>query len=150
MPHISYLKNAIQNRKETIRTAVNRLNKLKREGGLEFEAIAFTGLSGSLIAPAIADILGVGLIAVRKADDESTHSDYGVETASENVDYIIVDDVVGSGRTVKHIQAAIERSMPDSICQGIYLYAQREEQYAERDKIEELCPVLNAVDSNVP
>lgn len=64
--HSTYLQPAMVNRRETIDKIVKRLQYFRRKKGLKFDAIAFTGLSGALIGPSVADRLGVGIVAVRK------------------------------------------------------------------------------------
>lgn len=64
-----------------------------------FEAIAFRGLSGSLVAPIIAFHLKKSMIAVRK---EPSHSGYKAE-GSDCTGYLIVDDFASSGTTIWEI-----------------------------------------------
>lgn len=115
-PHTSYLAECFKDRATTIKRAVKRLKYLRR-GGLQFDAIAFAGMSGCLMAPAIADKLGVGIMAIRKRG-ERTHADFTVEATPKCVTYIIVDDLVYSGQTVERIQDALG---PEH-CKGIYVY----------------------------
>jgi len=67
----------------------------------DFDAIAFRGLSGALIAPIIAMQMGKSLLAVRK--DEKTHSIHKVEGDISARRYIIVDDFIATGSTVRAI-----------------------------------------------
>jgi orotate phosphoribosyltransferase len=84
-----------------------------------FDAIAFRGMSGALAAAPLALKLNKHLICVRKG--ESTHADYDVEGAL-GCRYIIVDDCISSGATVRTIQDKIHQSDPLSNCVAIYLY----------------------------
>ena len=145
-PHASYLTNALQDRKKHIRLAVNRINKLRRDG-LDFDAIAFMGLSGSLVGAAIADRLEVGIMAVRK-EAEVRHSSWASERTPDCITYIIVDDVVDSGKTVNNIMGELCKEA----CQGIYLYADIGEQVTGMERIQSLLgiPCLNKLDTNVP
>lgn len=84
-----------------IETAVNELSP----HAWQFRAVAFRGMSGALIAPEIARRLGKSLTMVRK-NKKDCHSSYLVEGAL-GCDYIIVDDCIASGNTVREIQRDI-------------------------------------------
>lgn len=89
----------------------------------EAEAIAFTGLSGALIAPELATRLGLRLLAVRK--EETKHSDNMVEVARgipESVKYVVVDDLIDSGTTICRMHNAIQKSWPEAELLGAWLY----------------------------
>lgn len=66
-----------------------------------FEAIAFRGVSGALVAPAVAAKLGKSLIVVRKA--EARHSPYEVEGEDSIRSYLIIDDQIAGGGTIREI-----------------------------------------------
>jgi hypothetical protein len=79
--------------------------------GLDFDAIAFSGMSGALIAPVLALALNKTLIMVRKFGDDShsveqrngalVEGDFGAHR------YVIVDDLISSGRTARYIRDQI-------------------------------------------
>lgn len=77
---------------------------------VSFDAIAFTGVSGALLAPPIARECGAGLILVRKAQDNS-HAGIALEGALDAETYIIVDDFVSSGDTVRNIIESITKNI---------------------------------------
>jgi adenine/guanine phosphoribosyltransferase-like PRPP-binding protein len=83
-----------------------------------FEAIAFSGNSGALLAAPLALALDKGLILVRKPDTEC-HSDYKVEGLKEASTYIIVDDFVASGSTVEFIRRRVEEWSPSIKLTGV-------------------------------
>jgi len=88
----------------------------------EFDAIAFRGNSGAMVAPALAMELNKYLVMVRKPNDGS-HSDARVEgVIGCNYRYLIVDDTVSSGVTVVTIQKEILRVSPAAECVGILTY----------------------------
>jgi adenine/guanine phosphoribosyltransferase-like PRPP-binding protein len=93
-----------------------------RASGAEFDAIACTGLSGLLIAPEVARILGKTLIVVRKSDDVHNHSFSDVEypAKGERGTYIFLDDTVASGNTVAYVTRKLRAE-----CVGLYLYRSR-------------------------
>lgn len=113
-------------RKALVAYCVERINdKAQRDTTVgRALAIAFTGLSGSIIAGPLATALEWHLYAVRKAG-ESRHSSQEVEgpDVCNSVGYIIVDDFVGSGRTVQRIAEQIfTHSAGRAKCVAIYCW----------------------------
>lgn len=101
----------------------------------EFDAIAFRGMSGAMIAPPVAALMGKTLILVRKPG-ESTHSSDTVEGDVRYIKrYVILDDFVATGNTAREIQRAIQQYNPKAVCLGVLeaheLFAAQ--QLAERD-----------------
>lgn len=93
-----------------------------------FQAIAFTGISGTLVAPFIAHTLKKTLILIRKEDGH--HSCYGVEGDMGALNYIILDDFIDSGKTIKKIINDINGRgsyLPkhEMRCVGIALYDEK-------------------------
>lgn len=86
--------------------AVKVLNGFGPFAKLEFDAIAFSGQSGSLIAPIVAMLMGKSLIMVRKSGVRS-HSSYKVEGDINAKSYIIIDDLTSSGKTIEFIQTSM-------------------------------------------
>lgn len=96
--------------------------------GLPFEAVAFRGLSGSLVAPVVAFRLGKNLIGVRKCRT-SSHADRAVE-GFIGQDYIIVDDFIETGDTcrqiIKEVDAeSLDRGIEAGKCVGVFLYREQ-------------------------
>jgi adenine/guanine phosphoribosyltransferase-like PRPP-binding protein len=73
---------------------------VKALSALDFDAIAFTGTSGGLLAPAIAYEMNKGLIVVKKG---KSHSSLRVEGCVRAATYVIVDDFISTGNTVRRI-----------------------------------------------
>jgi len=115
-----YLMNAIKQDKR--KAVIERTEAAIRDSNVEYDAIAFMGLSGALIAPGVADRLGKPLIAVRK--EKSVHSPTQVEGYASGRRYIIVDDCVASGTTVRNIFEALQKagSFAHYEPAGIFLY----------------------------
>lgn len=86
----------------------------------EFDAIAFRGLSGALFAPTVALALNKTLLAVRKG--EQNHSCRMVEGDYAALRYVMLDDMVSSGDTVRAMHKEIEREMPWAKCIGLLQY----------------------------
>lgn len=121
----SYLAETLSpaSRRDTVRRVVRAIKKSK----IEFDAIAFRGMSGALIAPLVADKLDKSVILVRKKED-NTHSSYKIETDNEKITrYIIVDDLISSGATMREIrkQIALEGAcFRKTDCVGVFLYSE--------------------------
>jgi hypothetical protein len=105
-----------KNRNKIIIKAVCDLRKIKDS----FDSIVCCGISGLMVAPQIAELLDKHIIVVRKRD-EKCYSDFPMEGVAP-YRYIILDDLVCSGSTIKHIQHTIYEDCPKAICAGIYLY----------------------------
>ena len=128
MPHqivASYLENGCDHAsvKELVKKAVKKLKKL------DFDSIAFRGVSGALIAPIVAYKLKKPVTCIRKPT-ESSHGWTKLEGAIGVERYIIIDDFICTGETVNEIHyalltdARIERSIPwpKPKCIAIYLW----------------------------
>jgi hypothetical protein len=92
----------------------------------KIDAIAFRGMSGALVAPAVASLLGRQLIMVRKPE-LSTHSTRRVEGDVTARYYVVVDDFVYSGETLGTIISDIaewqrSKDQNPATCVGIIPY----------------------------
>lgn len=104
--------------KNLIARVAQEIKAFRKEN--RFDAIAFRGSSGAAAAFPLSLRLGIPIIYVRK-DNESGHGQK-VEGPNKAVKtFIIVDDLIASGRTVK----AILDALPDATCLGIFLYKDR-------------------------
>jgi len=117
--HTSYLEPLI--RRNNLQTTLDNCRKALALH--VFDAIAFRGLSGSLIAAPLALAMGKELLAVRKECEfggkDSTHSCHHVEGFKASKRYIIVDDLICSGNTANKIVAAIKEFAPQAVCVGL-------------------------------
>jgi len=91
-----------------------------------FDSIVCCGTSGLLVAPQIAEILDKHIVVVRK--DQKCYSDFVVEGVAPNR-YIIVDDFICMGDTIRHIMDSISEDSPSSRCYGVYCYMGEECNY---------------------
>lgn len=115
----SYLHHALEPAK--VRPFIAAAVKLLR--GKSFEAIAFRGMSGAVVAPLLAYSMNKSLIMVRKPEDKySSHATLPVEGDINAANYIIVDDCVATGRTIRTILAEVEIFAPEAQCIGVLLY----------------------------
>lgn len=99
-----------KNCKRLVRLAVKVLKRY------EFDTIAFRGLSGALIAPIIAMRMNKHLVAIRKG--ESCHSSHQLEGNVATERYVIVDDFISSGETVRKIVQEIYSRNHNAVCVG--------------------------------
>lgn len=90
---------------------------------LPYDALVCCGASGLMVVPQIAELLNKNVIFVRKNEDR--YSDFVVEGCSTRY-YIIVDDLICSGNTARHMIKSIYAETPISQCLGIYSYMSEE------------------------
>lgn len=83
----------------------------------EFDTLAFRGMSGAFIGPALAAKLKKEMILVRKND--GSHSPYVTEGYKAASRYIIVDDFIDSGETKRRIIEAVQQFAPDANFVGL-------------------------------
>jgi adenine/guanine phosphoribosyltransferase-like PRPP-binding protein len=113
------------------------VNELQHE---TFDAIVCTGVSGLLVAPAVAEALGKYLIVVRK-EGEQCHSYNMVEAPDDmqcacvGVKWVFLDDLIDGGDTFHHVFAQMDRYSPFSECAGLYMYRQVARGHAQLKEI---------------
>ena len=90
------------------------------ENGVYFDSIACCGISGLLVAPIVAEKIKKNLIIVRKKND-TRYSPFQYEGVVPKR-YIIIDDLICSGKTVNHIIETIQEDCPNAKCVGIYCF----------------------------
>lgn len=126
--HVDYLEKLI--RIEEVKKTIRRSKALLKR--YDFDTIAFRGMSGALIAPHLALALNKHLILVRK-NITDTHSEHTVEGNKGSLRYVIVDDLIATGNTVRTILDAVHVFAPKAICIGVL--------ESIRDKRKELTPI---------
>jgi hypothetical protein len=92
----------------------------------KFDGIAFVGMSGAMVGPAVGVVLQKPFLMVRKKDN--SHSSYTVEGDYNIQRYIIVDDRVCSGNTLRYAMNKIHTAYEDMFKDapefvGLALYA---------------------------
>jgi orotate phosphoribosyltransferase len=111
-----------------------------------FDSIACCGVSGLMVVPQIAELLQKHIIVVRKG--EKCYSEFRTEGVAP-FRYIILDDLICSGDTVKRIKKTLKEEYARSICQGVYCYLPYESAYRPDENGSKLCqrdlgmPLLN-------
>lgn len=87
-----------------------------------YDAIAFCGMSGALIAPAVAVRLNKEMIMVRKSRKDAdglSHSLHIIEGDVAARNYIIVDDFIDTGKTRDYIKRTLAAKCPGINCLGV-------------------------------
>lgn len=116
-----------------LRDCVGQAVTMLRAANIQFDAVAFRGISGAILGPQIALALGKSMILVRKPNDGShaqqQFSYFGgvadriltplVEGDINARTYIIVDDFQSSGVTAKAIRKEIAKVIPSARCLGV-------------------------------
>jgi orotate phosphoribosyltransferase len=117
-----YLRDALDVNK--IPTTVDNIIAVINDNELEFDAIAFRGMSGAMIAPMVAVKLKKNLIMVRKEEPhQGHHSRFKVEGGIRDSErYVVVDDLVSSGATVAQIRRDIARINSETKFVGVVTY----------------------------
>jgi adenine/guanine phosphoribosyltransferase-like PRPP-binding protein len=104
-------------------TAVRIADAIRAHVPASTSYIAVSGMSGAVVGAVVSTLLNMSLIIIRK-NGEQRHSEYvrqGPHDAAHKT-YIIIDDLIDSGKTVDYILNINEEHM----CAGIFLYHERE------------------------
>ena len=107
-----YSRRAFSKTKEIV-GAFGELNKL-----IKFEAVAATGTSGLAISPILSHVFDKKLTIIQKKSTRR-HSNQLVD-GWVDLDYVIVDDFIGTGKTIKRIQDGL--AIYNGKLNGIFLY----------------------------
>lgn len=116
-----------------LRKCVRNLVKLLKPHVDKFDTIVFRGTSGALVGPAVALALDKPMLFIRKPSSDSHYS--GIcegNVVTEN--YVIIDDFISSGNTLRAIKGAIadyrnghnsiesNSHLPPAKCYGVACY----------------------------
>lgn len=121
---------------EVIRKVRMKLRNIK------YDTIAFRGISGAAVAFPLAAATGKNLICVRKVN--ASHCHLNVEGCFVGKRYIIVDDFIISGDTLKEIKSSIEEefkknSSTNPECVAVLFYKEHNP-YAAPKKVKKIYP----------
>lgn len=111
-----------------------------------FDSIACCGVSGLMVVPQIAELLNKHILIVRK--NEKRYSEFRTEGVAP-FRYVVIDDLICSGTTIKNITNNIKEEYPRAKCIGVYCYLPKECGYAANKEGSKLCendlgmPLLN-------
>lgn len=115
--HAGWLMEAIpkDSREYAVKQAIKVLKKL------EFDTIAFRGISGALIAPIVAYEMNKEIGLIRKPK-ENSHSNYEYEGFTEAKRFIALDDFVCTGETMAETIRVFRLHNPEAKFIGAYFY----------------------------
>jgi len=122
-----YFSNAFQSPEATVDAICHALSDPKFDRP---ECLVGTGVSGAVVLMAVSMRTGIPFAIVRKlVDVERAHMDGGshsnclIESTVHKIGrYVIVDDLISSGDTVRNIRNAIDTVYNNTQCVGIVLY----------------------------
>ena len=98
---------------------LEQTRKIIKLSKIKFDTIACRGISGTSLAIPLAAILKSNLCICRK---EQSHG-FELEIFKQNIyNYIIVDDFVHIGNTIKKIKEGIQRQYSGIKLEAVYLY----------------------------
>ncbi len=138
----------VLNHKERNKIIIRAVCKLRKISD-EFDTIACCGISGLLVVPQIAELLNKHILIVRK--NEKCYSEFRMEGVAP-FRYVVVDDLICSGSTIKRIKNTIKEDHPRARCVGVYCYMPEETAYKPDRDGSKLCerdvgvPLLNIGD----
>jgi len=120
--HAEYLTYVANKKLQNI--TVNLLTYMLKKHQDKFDSIACCGMSMLAISPIIAHKLDKQLILIRKPDELNTtnHSGRKLEYHTLSNSYIIIDDLIDSGKTIGHVDNVMRNHIPNSILYGISTY----------------------------
>jgi hypoxanthine phosphoribosyltransferase len=104
--------------KREIMNAVDVLRDFRED----FDTIAISGLSGLLYGAPLAYLLNKPLMVVRKKQDVTTHGAKRLEGNYGLRRYLVVDDTICTGDTLRYIVENIGNSIPEARCVGLYTF----------------------------
>lgn len=112
----------------SLQNVARKVTKAIRESDVQFDAIACRGVSGIVVASAVASRLAKQLIVVRKPDVKS-HADVTAEGRPlSDYTYIVIDDFICSGATIRETMKTLLtdekfQSHGYGRCVGVFLYS---------------------------
>lgn len=112
-----YLRSALVKKERNI--ALKKAKTFLKE--YKFDAVVGTGVSGVVFGSMLALVMSKDFVAVRKSST-SAHSSKRVEGLDGRFKYIIIDDLIDSGATLKNIKKEMEQHRPFAQCIGMYTY----------------------------
>jgi adenine/guanine phosphoribosyltransferase-like PRPP-binding protein len=108
--------------------------------GIKFEAFAVSGLSGIVLASVLAHRMRKALVIVRKEETPSPNSYNKIEGPDDLTSFVVLDDLISSGGTLRRIVEGVAIRYPHAKGAGVFLYAQ-----AGRWRYEDLAPDVKAL-----
>jgi adenine/guanine phosphoribosyltransferase-like PRPP-binding protein len=125
----------VLNHKERNKIIIKAVCDLRKVAD-SFDSIACCGVSGLLVVAQVAELLNKNIIIVRKG--EKCYSEFRTEGVAP-FRYIILDDLICSGGTVRYIKKVLKDEYSRSNCVGVYCYLPNECAYRADEEGSKLC-----------
>lgn len=108
--------------KQVVKLARKKMRQIHKAH--PFDTIAFTGVSGAALGFILSYDTGFPVLVVRKSG-ESSHASYKVEGNHSVKRYLVVDDFIDEGNTIRRIVKRIDEELTSNaaVCAAIMLYA---------------------------
>lgn len=103
------------------------------------------GLSGTMPLIPVKQKSGINVCAMRKPRTKSHGSNYAMMSWRDRQRYVILDDFIESGETIKGLRVRLGQLHPGWVCAGVLLY----HEHSHKDslfKIRQDIPVLTLAD----
>lgn len=130
MPHPDYLAHGIMSVGRN--KAVEKAKPILK--GLSFDCIAVRGTSGLGFGAALAYELDKNVAVIRKTR-RGCNSQNWVESPDTVKKFLVVDDLIDSGATIRAILKRMKKEHPDAECIGAYLSYESELLSVDRLKV---------------
>lgn len=125
----------VLNHKERNRIIIKAVCDLRKISD-EFDTIACCGVSGLMVVPQVAELLNKHILIIRK--DEKRYSEFRSEGVAP-LKYVVIDDLICSGATIRHIKNIIRDEYPRAKCLGVYCYLPNETAYRADEEGSKFC-----------
>jgi len=144
-----YFDNVFQSPEATVDTICHALNDPRFDRP---ECLVGSGVSGAVVLMAVSMRTGIPFAIVRKLGDvershmdSGSHSDRYIESTIPKIGrYVIIDDLISSGNTIRNIRNAVGAVYDHAQCVGIVLYQNFEFSCGNYEGIP-LAPLLNDI-----
>jgi orotate phosphoribosyltransferase len=125
--HSPYLSGAIADvstHAGCVQGILRALTRAEKFDGLEFDAIGCTGVSGLLMGPTIAYLMGKRLAVIRKDADKPGAANHACVKVEHNLvegdRVLLIDDLIASGSTMIAMNDALEGLTESKVYDGCY------------------------------
>lgn len=106
--------------KKTSELARKQIRKFQKK--YPFDTLVFTGVSGMSLGFILSRDLGIPVLLIRKSGERS-HANGIIEGYCTGKSYLIVDDFVDTGSTIRRIVRRMNKIDGGPKCAGIFLHA---------------------------
>lgn len=106
-----------EERKKTVKKCIQELD------GMQYDTLAFSGVSGASFGFILAEFLDKEIISVRQPGvKRRAGNQYNEEGYRHALKYIVIDDLISTGITVARVINGVQKIAPQAELAGILLY----------------------------